>query len=432
MTRIQITENDILEGDISSVAKVVDTLVQQPDQSKCEGAVILDFASMTFYTMAQRFRQPEYRNWFKKLDRECSNMLFYLSDESMLPYLMGNIDFSIDNDHKMTFNQESANTYIRGKKNSLVSFCIGNNIDPKKSTSRLMKIISTPEDASPQTQGSRADAEQGNSRHSKENEFFSKFPYSAKTTLKDGEMKIHLTLYLDNLPGGTSILGIYFVNRNVPQPYFCVVCGNNDVIRSFNCVLLSAENDFTQCLARKKEVTCIFGIRDELDNMVYYAQDYEYVEMLTKQESENKIELLKQNMTQQKAADTAPARQPEASTSQQEISEAMLGFGPDEVQEQPEEPEIKTPEPEAEPVQKAEEPAPEPERNAEKPAEVPVIPADETIARMEKRISELEKKVRQLAESNTFYLNELTRIQKWMDDISIKDFFELLYQKFFK
>ena len=432
MTRISITENDIKDGNISNVAKVVDTLAQQPDQTKCEGVINLDFASMTVYTMAQRFSQPEYRSWFKKLDRECNNILFYLSDESMLPYLMGNIDFSIDAGHKMTFDKDSAIAYIRGKKRSIASFCLGNNIDPKESMKRLMAMIETPAETSPQPQRTDEEPESG-STSSKADAFFSKFPYSARTTMKDGEMRILLNLYLDNMPGGASILGIYFVSRNVPQPHFCVVCGNSDMIRSFDCVLLSSENDFTQCLARKNGVTCLFCIRDELDKMECFEQDYNYeIKQLTRQEADKQIELLKQNLAQKKTAGGDTAMQPEATASQQEISEAMLGFDPDEVQEPPKKPETTMPEPPTEPAPEAAEPVYEPRQDTEKPAETPVMPADEAMARMERRISELERTVKQLTESNSLYLNELTRIQKKLDDIGFKQFFKLLYQKFFK
>ncbi|MBR6245706.1 hypothetical protein IKR20_09110 [bacterium] len=428
MTKIPITENDILEGNISNVAKVFDTLSQQPRQAECEGTVTLDFVSMTFYTMAQKFSQPEYRSWFKKLDRECLNMPFYLSDESMLPYLMGNIEFSIDSSRKMTFNAESAREFIRGKKNSLASFCLGNNIDPKKSMARLLTNIQTPAEASPNppVNSETADSESPRSSMAK---FFSKYPYSAKTILKDGEMKIQLTIFLENMPGGASILGIYFVNRNVPQPYFCVVCGNDEVVRDFNCVLLSSENDFTACLAKRNEVTCNFCVKDELDNMVAFSQEYKYVKQTTEQDAKTQIELLKQNVAQKKAADTGASRQTETSAPQQEISEAMLGFAPEELQEPQDKPESMMEEQNAEPLQEPAKPVSEPEKSGGKTAEAPVVPADARIAKLEERISELEKKVKKLTESNSLYLNELTRIQKKLDDITVKQFLKLLYQK---
>lgn len=259
--------------------------------------------------------------------------------------------------------------------------------------------------------------------------FFSKYPYSAKTILKDGEMKIQLTIFLENMPGGASILGIYFVNRNVPQPYFCVVCGNDEVVRDFNCVLLSSENDFTACLAKRNEVTCNFCVKDELDNMVAFSQEYKYVKQTTEQDAKTQIELLKQNVAQKKAADTGASRQTETSAPQQEISEAMLGFAPEELQEPQDKPESMMEEQNAEPLQEPAKPVSEPEKSGGKTAEAPVVPADARIAKLEERISELEKKVKKLTESNSLYLNELTRIQKKLDDITVKQFLKLLYQK---
>lgn len=141
---VNITEQQVLQGDTSIVRKEFENLVQSSFLiKKFENDVAINFPDITPLDMIKKLKTEKYRSWFEKLDREVPGVPYFLSQKSntLLYYLMGNIPFE-EKDNSIYFNELSAQRFFREKVVQIKNICLPNNINPQSGINRLSGILS--------------------------------------------------------------------------------------------------------------------------------------------------------------------------------------------------------------------------------------------------------------------------------------------------
>ncbi len=205
---IKITEQEILSGDISQVKAVVEKLALDSGLSADnEDKVVIKFGTSRPLDLSRKLQDQPFRAWFRKLDGEFPYLPFFLSRQSatLMFFIMGNTDFSIDDQNTVNFVETSKQHYISRKKSSIKAFCLSHNIDPRAALQRLNSF--EPKQHKASTQKIRIE-EQLNQ-------------YGSVAYMTE-QREYVISILIKEIPQDIKISGTYYTEKNCPQPFFTV------------------------------------------------------------------------------------------------------------------------------------------------------------------------------------------------------------------
>ena|GEM_PF-814632 len=163
LTTIQIDENTIISGNVEKVKRTIEAIVENSEMiRRYEARVALCFGTpenkrqLGFFDLEKKLARPEYKKWFRQLDRDVPALPYFLSagegQNSLLIYLMGVLDFTVA-DSRIDFETVAAGRLFQQKKTEIKNLCLSNNISPQGSLLRLSTLVCP---ASAQGSGSSA------------------------------------------------------------------------------------------------------------------------------------------------------------------------------------------------------------------------------------------------------------------------------------
>ncbi len=165
LTTIHIDENTIVAGNVEKVKRTLEAIVENSEMiRRYEASVVLSFGAnenkrqLGFFDLEKKLARPEYKKWFRQLDREVPALPYFLSagegQNSLLIYLMGTLDYRAA-DNRIEFEQVAAGRFFNQKKTEIKNLCLSNNINPQSSILRLSTLV-CPAPAVAQGSGSSA------------------------------------------------------------------------------------------------------------------------------------------------------------------------------------------------------------------------------------------------------------------------------------
>jgi len=230
---LKIFEQQIIDRDTSAVRKEIDTYIHSSNLiKKHENDVSIIFHGLTPYDIMKKLKKDEYRDWFKKLDREVPALPYFLNEasNSLLFFLMGNIPYD-EKESSVEFSPIEASRFFREKVIQMKNLCLPHNINPQPGITRVSEIIAGKK--------SRNKNEEGQERNSgldytgtgqKSGDSSSE---SKKGAIKDfldklgsiaflnSDRTVKLTLVLNDIPEKISFAGNFLVkDPKFPQQFF--------------------------------------------------------------------------------------------------------------------------------------------------------------------------------------------------------------------
>lgn len=230
---LKIFEQQIIDRDTSAVRKEIDTYIHASNLiKKHENDVSIIFHGLTPYDIMKKLKKDEYRDWFKKLDREVPALPYFLNEasNSLLFFLMGNIPYD-EKESSVEFSPIEASRFFREKVIQMKNLCLPHNINPQPGITRVSEIIAGKK--------SRNKNEEGQERNSgldytgtgqKSGDSSSE---SKKGAIKDfldklgsiaflnSDRTVKLTLVLNDIPEKISFAGNFLVkDPKFPQQFF--------------------------------------------------------------------------------------------------------------------------------------------------------------------------------------------------------------------
>ena len=205
---IRIQETEILNGDISQVKTTIENLALDSSLSADnEDKVVIKFSNFRPLDLSRKLQEQAYRAWFRKLDSEFPYLPFFLSRQSatLMFFIMGNTDFTIDDQNSVNFDDMSKQHYISRKKSSIKAFCLSHNIDPRAALQRLNSFEPQINKVAPQKIRIEEQLNQ----------------YGSVAYMTE-QREYVISILIKKIPQDIKILGAYYTEKNCPQPFFTV------------------------------------------------------------------------------------------------------------------------------------------------------------------------------------------------------------------
>ncbi|HRZ79002.1 MAG TPA: hypothetical protein P5044_03245, partial [bacterium] len=220
---VNVTEQQVLQGDTSIVRKEFEDLVQSSFLiKKFENDVAINFPEIPPLDMIKKLKTEKYRSWFEKLDREVPGVPYFLSQKSntLLYYLMGNIPFE-EKDNSIYFNELSAQRFFREKVVQIKNICLPNNINPQNGIHRLSGLLSGERESLSQSSAPRDEIKQESEKVKKGVAIKDLLDKYGSIAFMNRDRALKLTLVITGIPEKISFVRNSLVKdpRN-PQPFF--------------------------------------------------------------------------------------------------------------------------------------------------------------------------------------------------------------------
>ena len=387
---IRISKEEILNGDISKIKSIVEKFALDSRLSaENENNISIKFDKLSTFDLSMKLMDEEYKAWFRKLDAEFPYLSFFLNKQSrtLMFFIMGNIDFTIDDENNILFDDNSRKHYVRNRIPFVRNFCVSHNIEYKNALHNLVAFEPDMQKAAPQ----KIRIEDLLMR-------FGSIAYISE------QREYILSILTKEIPKRINIHGVFYTDKNCAQPFFTVFMEEDRMKTRYTVHSQVSQRETEEYFNQTPEVRILVVFKNDDDQLSAFPKISTKVVMATKEELAEQEELFLGNGEEE-------PEQPEPVETHHETSL------PNEEPKMPEEPKTpEEPEPKPEP-EKPEEPEPVetfhetslpntdvtdtpevPEKIAKKTVEE-AVPENETpeekIASLEKKIIKLEEKIRQ-------------------------------------
>ena len=245
---IRITEQEILSGDISQVKANIEKFA--PDSrlsAENENNVIIKFDKLSSFDLSLKLQNDSYKAWFKKLDSEFPYIPFFLNKQSktLMFFIMGNTDFTIDDHNDLHFNETSKKHYITNRILSIKKFCINHNIDPKNAIRNLYSFEPSAQRIAPQ----KIRIEELLRKH-------------GSVAYMSEQREYVISILIKRIPQDIKIHGTYYTEKNCPQPFFTVFMEEDGDIMQYTVFSQVSQRDTEEYLAQKSSANLIIAFED--------------------------------------------------------------------------------------------------------------------------------------------------------------------------
>jgi hypothetical protein len=244
----KITQEEILNGDISKLKTALDNIA--PDSrlsAENENNFFIKFDKLSSYDFSQKLQESAYKAWFKKLDSEYPYIPFFLNKQSktLMFFVMGNIDFSIDSNNNIHFDETAKLQYVSAKKSAIKAFCFTHNIDPKPAMRNMISF-------------DQSQQKQANLKIIKIQDYLNK--YRAITTFNE-QRELVTWLLADNVPSTIKILLCSCI-QNCPQPFFSIIIEYGETVIEYSSKIIPSKKDIEEFCQTKSSIKITFVFKD--------------------------------------------------------------------------------------------------------------------------------------------------------------------------
>ena len=249
---IRVTEQEILDGDISQVKTVVEKLALDSGLSaENENNIVVKFDNLRPLDLSRKLKDPSFRAWFRKLDGEIPYLPFFLSRQSatLMFFIMGNTEFSIDDQNTINFDEMSKQHYISRKKSSIKAFSLSHNIDPRAALQRLNSFEPQSRKAAPQ----KIRIEEQLNQH-------------GSVAYMTEQREYVISILIKKIPQDIKIKGAFYTERNCPQPFFTVFMEEDGVKNQYTVLSQISQRETEEYLRQNPyaRILIVFRNGDQL------------------------------------------------------------------------------------------------------------------------------------------------------------------------
>ncbi|HNW81666.1 MAG TPA: hypothetical protein PKG52_02130 [bacterium] len=248
---VNVTEQQILQGDTTIVRKEFENLVQTSLLiKKFENDVSINFFGSTPLDMIKKLKTEKYRNWFEKLDREVPGAPYFLSQKSntLLYFLMGNIQFE-EKENAIYFDELGAQRFFKEKVSQIKNLCLPNNINPQSGINRLSGLLSGEKDSLSSTvaEGSEKDAEKAKKGVAIK-DLLDKY---GSIAFMNRDRAVKLTVVVKDIPEKISFSRNCLVkDPKNPQPFFLTIMKTDSAVNEIRSIIVPNISDVEDSLKR--------------------------------------------------------------------------------------------------------------------------------------------------------------------------------------
>ncbi len=337
---IKIHEYNILQGDTSPVRKDLEFLSENTTLiKKYQNSICLTFMNFTLFDIVRKLRTEEYRNWFKKLDRDIPGLPLFLSDEnnSLLIFLMGNIAFT-EKEGGIRFDNIEANRFFKEKQAQIRNLCLSNNVNPESALNRISAILSgrsekenSGENSSENktdipketTQSFSAENENGMGGETKESQTEQKEEKPKKSPVKDlldkygsiayltNDRAVKITIALNDLPDRLAFSQNFLVKDSCfPQSFFSSVLSTEKGNMEVRSIIIPDMRDVESSIEIKKgvQIQVVYKVEDGSYQKIFESDKIFPVKTTASLDNDLK-ELL--SVTETVSEETVPDKKPD-------------------------------------------------------------------------------------------------------------------------
>ena len=245
---IRISEKEILGGDISQIKTIIEKFA--PDSrlsAENENNIVIKFDKLSSFDLSLKLQDPKYKAWFKKLDSEFPYIPFFLNKQSktLMFFVMGNIDFTIDDHNDLHFNETSRKHYIINRIPSIKKFCINHNIDPRSAMRNLNSFEPTAQRVAPQ----KIRIEELLRKH-------------GSVAYMSEQREYVISILIKRIPQDIKIHGTYYTEKNCPQPFFTVFMEEDSEKMQYTVFSQVSQRDTEEYLMIKPLANLIIAFED--------------------------------------------------------------------------------------------------------------------------------------------------------------------------
>ena len=245
---IRISEQEILGGDISQIKTIIEKFA--PDSrlsAENENNIVIKFDKLSSFDLSLKLQDPKYKAWFKKLDSEFPYLPFFLNKQSktLMFFVMGNIDFTIDDRNDLHFNETSRKHYIINRIPSIKKFCINHNIDPRSAMRNLNSFEPTAQRVAPQ----KIRIEELLRKH-------------GSVAYMSEQREYVISILIKRIPQDIKIHGTYYTEKNCPQPFFTVFMEEDSNKMQYTVFSQVSQRDTEEYLSIKPIANLIIAFED--------------------------------------------------------------------------------------------------------------------------------------------------------------------------
>ena len=273
---IRITEQEILSGDISQVKAVVEKLALDSGLSADnEDKVVIKFGNFRPLDLSRKLQEQPFRAWFRKLDGEFPYLPFFLSRQSatLMFFIMGNTDFSIDDQNTVNFIETSKQHYITRKKSSIKAFCLSHNIDPRAALLRLNSFEPKQHKSAPQKIRIEEQLNQ----------------YGSVAYMTE-QREYVISILIKEIPQDIKIKGAFYTERNCPQPFFTVLMEEDGVKNQYTVFSQISQRETEEYLRQNPYARILIVFRQD-NQLAAFPKITAKVAVLTLEELEEQKRL---------------------------------------------------------------------------------------------------------------------------------------------
>ena len=286
---IRIQETEILGGDISQVKTAIEKLALDSSLSADnEDKVIIKFGNFRPLDLSRKLQEQAYRAWFRKLDNEFPYLPFFLSRQSatLMFFIMGNTDFTIDDQNAVNFDDMSKQHYISRKKSSIKAFCLSHNIDPRAALQRLNSFEPKLNKTAPQKIRIEEQLNQ-----------FGSVAYMTE------QREYVVSILIKKIPQDIKISGAYYTERNCPQPFFTVFMEEDGEKNQYTVFSQISQRETEEYLRLTPFARILIVFRNENSQLTAFPKITTKVAIATLEELEDQKKLFFSQETERPASE---------------------------------------------------------------------------------------------------------------------------------
>lgn len=246
---INVTEQQILQGDTMSVRKELENLIQASTLiKKFENDVSIIFFNTTPLDMIKKLKTEDFRVWFRKLDKEVPGAPYFFNHQSntLLYFLMGNIAFE-EKDNSIHFNELDAQRFFKEKVAQIKNICLPNNINPQSGIIRLSSLLSGEKENKSSSENA-VKAVESEKKGVAIKDYLDKY---GSIAFMNKDRAVKLTLVLKEIPQRISFSKNFLVkDSSHPQPFFLTVMKTDSEINEIRSIIFPSISDVEDSLKR--------------------------------------------------------------------------------------------------------------------------------------------------------------------------------------
>ena len=296
---IRVSKEEILNGDISKIKSVVEKIALDYRLSaENENNISIKFDKLSAFDLSMKLQDEQYKAWFKKLDAEFPYLTFFLNKQSktLMFFIMGNIDFTIDDQNNINFDETSRKHYIKAKVPSVRNFCVNHNIEYKNALHNLVAFEPDTQKTAPQK--------------IRVEDLLMKYGSIAYIS---EQREYVLAILTKEIPSKINIHGVFYTDKNCAQPFFMVFMEEDGRKTLYTVHSQVSQRETEEYFKQTPEVRILVVFKNDDDELSAFPRITAKVVITTKEQLEEQKTLFLGNESeeQEKPAENKKEAAPE-------------------------------------------------------------------------------------------------------------------------